>query len=153
MTSRRLFFLIFSYCVIVGALVLTSLAFSFGWFDVSLLIGLVGSFLGLFQVALALHIYWLQNFSNEELEAIVLVFKTNGGKEVIKTLMEHDPVSLTTISSKMSIPETTISNALFALEEGNVTFSKPEFSSGSYVRVYSLNPKLRRISARFRSAM
>lgn len=153
MTRERLLSIVFSYCLILGALILSFLAFSYKWFDTNLLIGLVGSLLGLFQVALALHIYWLQNFSNEELDAIVLVFKTDGGKEVIKMLMEHDSISLTTISSNTSIPRTSTSNALHALEEGKVIFSKPIFSSGSYVRVYSLNPKFKRVAARFRSAM
>jgi DNA-binding transcriptional ArsR family regulator len=150
LTKPKAVLLAFLYSVCAIGLIVTVWSFVHELVKVDLLVGFTGLFLAIFQINLAFHVYWVQEVSNKEWEAIEEIFKTNGGKEVAKELLEHDSVSLMTIalsaSSHNSIMTiTTISNAINALEEKKIVTSKPCFSSGTYERVYSLNSKYKRI--------
>jgi predicted transcriptional regulator len=87
------------------------------------------------------------------LNAIVFIFATIGGKEVISFLSQHKSASSTDISGTSTLSKATISFGLYTLEEKGIVISKPLFNSGRYIRMYRLNPKCRRIVEKFKSAL
>lgn len=119
----------------------------------NLFVATAGLILGSLQIVLAVHILWWQNFSEEELKAIIEIFKTVGGKDVIRVLCNYGSVTYSDIFNVIGGSRTTISSALLVLENEKIILSKPLFSSRTYTRLYSLNPNYRRIVEKFRPAL
>lgn len=119
----------------------------------NIFVSTTGLILGFLQIVLTVHILWWQNFSEEELKAIIEIFKTVGGKNVVRVLYDYGAVVYSDMVNIIGGPRTTISSALLVLEKEKIILSKPLFSSQTYTRLYSLNPKYRRIVEKFRPAL
>lgn len=152
MDKEKKRFLVLSYCTIVVVVLLSASLHVSKFIDLSLFVGLTGSFLALFQIVLAFHIYWKQNISDEEVKAIVHIMKTQGAKEIAKLMCNFGSLSLKTMYHELGGSKTKLSNTLYALEDIKIIISRPFYTSGKYTRIYLLNPKFRRIVEKFKQA-
>lgn len=150
MDRARKWLLLVSYCIVGFAVVLSVTFHTLKLIDLTFFASLIGSFLGLFQIIQAFHIYWKQSISDEEVKAIVHILNISGAKEIVRLLCDHGSLSLKTMHNNFRGSKTTLSNALFALEDKRIITTKPYFDTAEYVRMYRLNPRFKRIVERFR---